>query len=66
MLMKNEDVGIFNELYIVEAGGTIVNVAGIVVDPSILNSLEQRDDTNESGINFIKQIANGMNTEYGD
>ena len=53
--MKNEDVGIFNELFIVEADGTIVNVTDIVVDPSNLSSLEQRVDANESDIDFLKQ-----------
>ena len=48
-----------------EADGTIVNVADIVVDPSILSSLEQRVDANESDIDFLKQIVNGMSTELG-
>ena len=52
LLMKNEDVGIFNKLYIVENDGTNVNVADIVVDPSILDSLEQRVDTNDADICF--------------
>ena len=55
MLMKNKDVGIFNQLFIVEADGSIVNVSEIGGDPSNLNSLEQRVDTNESDIGFLKQ-----------
>ena len=63
--MKNKDVGIFNQLFIVDADGSIVDVSDIVVDPSILNSLEQRVDANESDIDFLKQIVNDMSTELG-
>ena len=65
LLMKNKDVGIFNQLFIVDADGSIVDVSDIVVDPSILNSLEQRVDANESDIDFLKQIVNDMSTELG-
>ena len=65
LLMKNKDVGIFNQLFIVDADGSIVDVSDIVFDPSILNSVEQRVDANESDIDFLKQIVNDMSTELG-
>ena len=67
LLMKNEDAGIFNELFIVEADGTIVNVADIVVDPSNLSSLGWGSEPVRMNMisKFLKQFVNGLSTELG-
>ena len=64
-LLRNEDYGVFNELFVVATDGTLINVLDMAVDPAIMSSLEQRVDDNEMDIGFLKQTVSGVSTDLG-
>ena len=55
----------FDELFVVATGGTLINVLDLAGNPAILTSLKQRIDDNAMDIGFLKPTVSGLRTDLG-